>query len=170
MPIADMIFNKFYYEDIKDYFHPNVRRHTKLTSDPNDDLIYLAPFHCCGWKTRRGRKKSILYRNWNLCILGGEFHPGKLNVWKFRPLVQYTRYMSFVDEKVKFLYKSKGDYIYNFQTGKYDHLLVMIIDHLSFIYLQFVKLKNVYLNSHKQLRTTRFFTVPWTKTMMALTV
>ena len=150
MPIADMIFNKFYYEDMKDYFHPNVRRHIELTSDPNDDLIYLAPFHCCSWKTRRGRKKSILYRNGNLCILGGKFHPGKLNVWKFRSLVQYTRYMSFVDEKVKFLYKSKGDYIYNFQTGKYDHLLVMIIDHLSFIYLQFVKLKNVYLNSHKQ--------------------
>ena len=56
--------------------------------------------------------------------------------------------MSFVDEKVKFLYKSKGDYIYNFKTGKYDHLLDTPIRDR---YLQFVKLKNVYLNSHKQL-------------------
>ena len=87
MPIADIIFNKFYYKDMKDYFHPNVHRHIELTWDPNDDLIYLAPFNCCGWKTRRGRKKSILYRNGNLCILGGEFHPGKLNFCKFRPLV-----------------------------------------------------------------------------------
>ena len=147
MPIADMIFNKFYYEDMKDYFHPNVRRHIELTSDPNDDLIYLAPFHCCSWKTRRGRKKSILYRNGNLCILGGKFHPGKLNVWKFRSLVQYTRYMSFVEEKVKFLYKSKGDYIYNFKTGKYYLSDTPIRDR----YLQFVKWKNVYLNSHKRL-------------------
>ena len=64
-----------------------LNRHIELTSDSNDDLIYLAPFHCCGGKTRRGRKKSILYRNGNLCILGGEFHPGKLNFCKFRPLV-----------------------------------------------------------------------------------
>ena len=125
-----------------------LNRHIELTSDSNDDLIYLAPFHCCGGKTRRGRKKSILYRNGNLCILGGEFHPGKLNVWKFRPLVQYTRYMSFVDEKVKFLYKSKGDYIYTFKTGKYDHLSDTPIRDR---YLQFVKSKNVCLNSHKQL-------------------
>ena len=143
-----MIFNKFYYDDMKDYFHPNVRRHIERTSDPIDDLIYLAPFHSCAWRTRSGRKKSILYRNGNLCILVNEFHPGKLNVWKFRPLVQYTRYMSFVDEKLKFLYKSKGDYIYNFKTGKYDHLLDTPIRDR---YLQFVKLKNVHLNLHKQL-------------------
>ena len=143
-----MIFNKFYYDDMKDYFHPNVRRHIERTSDPIDDLIYLAPLHSCAWRTRSDRKKSILYRNGNLCILGGEFHPGKLNVWKFRPLVQYTRYMSFVDEKLKFLYKSKGDYIYNFKTGKYYYLLDTPIRDR---YLQFVKSKNVYLNLHKQL-------------------
>ena len=83
-----MIFDKLYYEYMKDYFHPNVRRHIERVLDANNDFIYLAPFHCCGWKTRRGRKKSILYRNGNVCILGGEFHPGKLNVWKFRPLIQ----------------------------------------------------------------------------------
>ena len=143
-----MIFDKLYYEYMKDYFHPNVRRPIERVSDANNDFIYLAPFHCCGWKTRRSRKKSILYRNGNVCILGGEFHPGKLNVWKFRPLVQYTRHMSFVDEKLKFLFKSKGDYIYNFTTGKYDHLLDTPIRDR---YLQFVESKNAYLNSHKQL-------------------
>ena len=55
--------------------------------------------------------------------------------------------MSFVDEKVKFLYKSKGDYIYNFKTGKYYLSDTPIRDR----YLQFVKWKNVYLNSHKRL-------------------
>ena len=143
-----MIFDKLYYEYMKDYFHPNVRRHIERVSEANNDFIYLAPFHCCGWKTRRSRKKSILYRNGNVCILGGEFHPGKLNVWKFRPLVQYTRHMSFVDEKLKFLFKSKGDYFYNFTTGKYDHLLDTPIRDR---YLQFVESKNAYLNSHKQL-------------------
>ena len=84
-----MIFDKLYYEYMKDYFHPNVRRHIERVVDAiYNDFIYLAPFHCCGWKTRRSRKKSILYRNGNVCILGGEFHPGKLNVWKFRPLIQ----------------------------------------------------------------------------------
>ena len=75
--------------------------------------------------------------------------------------------MPFVDEKVKFLYKSKGDYIYNFKTGKYDHLSDTPIRGR---YLQFFKSKNVYLSSHKQLWTTKFFTVAWTKSMMAKTV
>ena len=98
-----MIFDKLYYEYMKDYFHPNVRRHIEQVVDViNNDFIYLALFHCCRWKTRRSRKKSILYRNGNVCILGGKFHPGKLNVWKFRPLVQYTRDMSFVDENLNF--------------------------------------------------------------------
>ena len=56
--------------------------------------------------------------------------------------------MPFADEKVKFLYKSKGDYIYNFKTGKYDHLSDTPIRGR---YLQFFKSKNVYLSSHKQL-------------------
>ena len=147
--IADMIFTRSYHENMKDYFHPNVRKYIELRgSDYDDDCIYLRPFHSCNHKTRRGRKKSILYRNGNLCLLGGEFHPGIIDVRKFIPLVQYTRYMSFVDEKVKFLYKSKGDYIYNFKTGKYDHLSDKPIRDR---YLQFVKSKNVYLNSHKQL-------------------
>ena len=86
-----MIFNKFYYDDMKDYFHPNVRAYIERTSDPNDDCIYLRPFHSCNLKTRGGRRKAILYRNGNLCIFGGQFHPGKLNVWKFCLLVQYIR-------------------------------------------------------------------------------
>ena len=56
--------------------------------------------------------------------------------------------MSFVDEKLKFLYKSKGDYIYNFKTGKYDHLLDTP---LRDKYLLFVRSKNAYLNLYKQL-------------------
>ena len=147
--IADMIFNRSYYKNMKDYFHSNVRKYIERRgSDYDDDCIYLRPFYSCNHKIRRGRKKSILYRNGNLCLLGGEFHAGIIDVRKFIPLVQYTRYMSFVDENVKFLYKSKGDYIYNFKTGKYDHLSDTPTRDR---YLQFVKSKNVYLNSHKQL-------------------
>ena len=143
-----MIFNKFCYDDMKDYFHPNVSAYIERTSDPNDDCIYLRPFHSCNLKTRGGRRKAILYRNGNLCIFGGQFHPGKLNVWKFCLLVQYTRYMSFVDEKLKFLYKSKEDYIYNFKTRKYDHLLDTPLRDKC---LLFVRSKNAYLNLYKQL-------------------
>ena len=95
----------------------------------------MLPYHACGWKTRRGRKKCILYRNGNICIFTGNFYPGKMNVWKFQLLVQFTRCMPFVDEMVKFLYKCKGNYIYDFNTRKYIHLYA----------------KNVYLNKHRQL-------------------
>ena len=50
---------------------------------------------------------------------------------------------------------SKGDYIYNFTTGKFDHLMDTPIRDR---YLQFVESKNAYLNLHKQLLTTKFFT------------
>ena len=84
--IADMIFNRSYYEDMKDYFHSNVHKYVERRgSDYDDDCIYLRPFHSCNHKTRRGRKKSILYRNGNLCLLGGEFHPGIIDVRKFVP-------------------------------------------------------------------------------------
>lgn len=138
-----MIFSKIYYDDMKDYFHPNVRVHIERISDPNDDLIYLSPYHSCDWKTRGGREKAILYRNGNLCVLGGQYHPGKLRISKFPPHVQYTRYMSFVDDKVKFLYKNRGDYIYNFRTGKYDHLSVTPIKDR---YFRFIKSKKIYLD------------------------
>ena len=56
--------------------------------------------------------------------------------------------MSFVDEKLKFLYKSKRDYIYNFKTGKYDHLLDTP---LRDKYLLIVRSINAYLSLYKQL-------------------
>ena len=70
-------------------------------------LIYLLPYHACGWKLSRGRKKSILYRNGNICTFTGNFHSGKMKVCKFQLLVQFTRYMSFVDEMVKFYISAK---------------------------------------------------------------
>ena len=143
-----MIFSRSYYEDMKAFFHPNVHRYIEKTAHPSDDLIYLLPYHACGWKTRRGRKKSILYRNGSPCIFTGNFHPGKMNVWKFQPLVQFTRYMSFVGEMVKFLYKCKGDYIYNFNTTKYIHLSETPMRDR---YERFLNAKNVYLNKHRQL-------------------
>ena len=36
-----MIFNKFYYNDMKDFFHPIVRRYIEHHPDPDDDCIYL---------------------------------------------------------------------------------------------------------------------------------
>ena len=78
-----------------------------------------------------------------------------ISSWKIKCLevlpsctVHQIRYMSFVDEKLKFLYKSKGDYIYNFKTGKYDHLLDTPRRDK---YLLFVRSKSAYLNLYKQL-------------------
>ena len=119
-----MIFNKFYYDDMKEFIHPNVGKHIVHMSVPKESLIYLPPLphHCCEIKTRGGRRKAILYRNGEICIWGGSFHPGRLNTWKVQRSVQYTRYMSFVEPRLKFLHRSKGNYIYNFETKKYVHL------------------------------------------------
>ena len=71
--------------------------------------VYLPPYHSYSSKTRGGRRKNIMYRNGDICCTGGQFHPGKMMVWKFRPSVVYLKYMSTVDEKLKYLFRSKGD-------------------------------------------------------------
>lgn len=143
-PAAVMIFNKFYYDDMKDFFHPNVRRYIEHHPDPDDECIYLPPYHSCSSKTRGGRRKNIMYRNGDICCTGGQFHPGKMMVWKFRPSVVYLRYMSTVDEKLKYLFRSKGDCIYNFKTKQYVHLRDTPIRDR---YERFVQSKNNYLKN-----------------------
>ena len=138
-----MVFNKFYYDDMKDFFHPIVRRYIEHHPDPDDDCIYLPPYHSCKSKTRGGRK-NIMYRNGDICCTGGQFHPGKTMVWKFRPSVICLRYMSSVDEKLKYLFRSKGDYIYNFKTKQYVHLRDTPIRDR---YERFTQSKNNYLKN-----------------------
>ena len=139
-----MIFNKFYYDDMKDFFHPIVRRYIDHHPDPDDDCIYLPPYHSCNSKTRGGRRKNIMYQNGDIFCTGGQFHPGKMMVWKFRPSVIYLRYMSSVDEKLKYLFRSKGDYIYNFKTKQYVHLRDTLIRDR---YERFTQSKNNYLKN-----------------------
>ena len=38
-----MIFNKFYYDEMKEFIHPNVRKHIVHMSLPKESLIYLPP-------------------------------------------------------------------------------------------------------------------------------
>ena len=38
-----MIFNKFYYDDMKEFIHPNVRKHIAHMSVPEESLIHLRP-------------------------------------------------------------------------------------------------------------------------------
>ena len=38
-----MIFNKFYYDDMKEFIHPNVCKHIAHTSVPEESLIHLPP-------------------------------------------------------------------------------------------------------------------------------
>ena len=129
-----MIFNKFYYDDMKEFIHPNVCKHIAHTSVPEESLIHLGG----------GGRKAILYRNGEICICGGSFHPGRLNTWKVQPSVQNTRYMSFVEPKLKFLHRSKGNYVYNFETKKYVHLRETP---LRYSYERYVQSKNIYFNS-----------------------
>ena len=142
-----MIFNKFYYDDMKEFIHPNVCKHIAPPPVPQESLIPLPPpppHHCRENKTRGGRRKAILYRNGEICICGGSFHPGRLNTWKVQPSVQNTRYMSFVEPKLKFLHRSKGNYVYNFETKKYVHLRETP---LRYSYERYVQSKNIYFNS-----------------------
>ena len=75
---------------------------------------------------------------------GGQFHPGKMMVWKFRPSVVYLRYMSTVDEKLKYLFRNKLDCIYNFKTKQYVHLRDTPIRDR---YERFAQSKNNYLKN-----------------------
>ena len=65
-------------------------------------------------------------------------------VWKFRPSVVYLRYMSSVDEKLKYLFRSKGDYIYNFKTKQHVHLRDTLMRDR---YERFTQSKNNYLKN-----------------------
>lgn len=141
-----MIFNNFYYDDMKRVYSPQCSQTycTHVSSQRKSDIFAPLPHHCCENKTRGGKRKAILYRNGEICICGGSFHPGRLNTWKVQPSVQNTRYMSFVEPKLKFLHRSKGNYVYNFETKKYVHLRETP---LRYSYERYVQSKNIYLNS-----------------------
>ena len=62
-----MIFLKEYYEDMKDYFNPNIHLFIEEYTH-NHDMYFLPPYHGCGLQNRNGTRKLIDYRNGKQCL------------------------------------------------------------------------------------------------------
>ena len=127
-----------YYEVMKDYFHPNVHGFIDRYTD-DEGLVSLPPFHGCELKNRNGSQKLIDYRNGKQCLCP---------VWsddnsKLKgSLFLFTRYMT--QGKDRYLFKNKGNCIFNYLLNKYVHLSDTPI---SEYFSKFLEDKEKYLKS-----------------------
>ena len=114
-------FSREYYETMKDYFHPNVHNFIDRYTD-DEGLILLLPFHGCNLKNRNGSRKLIDYRNDKQCLfLLWSDDKSKLKA----ALFPFKRYMTF--GKDRYLFKNKGNCIFNYALHQYVHLADTLI-------------------------------------------
>ena len=127
-----------YYKAMKDYFHPNVQHFIDRYTD-DEGLVSLPPFHGCKLKNKNGSRKLIDYRNGKQCLCP---------VWsddnsKLKgSLFPFTMYMT--QGKDRYLFKNKGNCIFNYSLNKYLHLSDTAI---SENFSKFLEDKEKYLKS-----------------------
>ena len=137
-----MIFLKEYYEDMKDYFDPNIHLFIEEYTH-NHDMYFLPPYHGCGLQNRNGTRKLIDYRNGKQCLFP-VWSPGiEIPDSLHRP---FTRFISH-NGKDRIFFKNKGDTIFNYSTNQYGHLLdTPARDSFE----RFIQIKDTYLKSDKK--------------------
>ena len=109
-------FSQECYEKMKNYFHQNVHSFIDRYTD-DEGLVLFPPFHGCNLKNRNGCRKLIDYRNGKQCLFSMWYDDkSKLKAAIF----PFTRYMDF--SKDWYLFKNKGNYIFNYTLNRYDHL------------------------------------------------
>ena len=108
-----------YFNQIKDYVHPNL--HEIVKDQMNNKLISLPPFHGCAYRNRHGTQKLIDYSRGHRCLT-----PSWNHFWKKKVKPKYvrnfgkyppTRYLS--NLKHRNLIRNKGNSIYNYKLKKY---------------------------------------------------
>ena len=132
------VFYIEYFDCMKDYFHPNVATFIDHYTDDNG-LVSLPAFHGCGLKNRNGTKKLVNDSNGDQCICG---------VWSDENCkIDYgtypmTRYMT--QGRFRYIYKNKGNCLWNYKTKKYVHMLdTPASNNCNY----FIELKKQHLNS-----------------------
>ena len=116
------VFTVEFYNQVKDYLHPNLHTFTKHYQ--NENLINLPPYHSCGHKNRNGTRKLINYSHGNQCITLSWRHYWKKDVKaKYKSKIGFfyvTRYMT--QTNFRHLLKNKGYLVYNYKLKKYRHM------------------------------------------------
>ena len=105
-----------YYEAMKDYFHPNVQRFIDRYTD-DEGLVSLPPFHGCKLKNKNGSQKLIDYRNDKQCLCPVWSDDNSKLKGSLFPFATYT-----TQGKDRYLFKNKGNCIFNYSLNKYLHL------------------------------------------------
>ena len=109
-----------YYNQIKDYLHPNLREIIK--EHTNNNLISIPPFHDCTYRNRNGTRKLIDNSRGYRCTTPSWRKFWKKNVkWKYlHNKYPATRYLT--NSKYRNLYKNKNNLIYNYKLKTYRHI------------------------------------------------
>ena len=132
------VFNREYFDKMKDYFHPNI---VTFIDHYTDDkwVVELPAFHGCGLKNRNGNKKLVDYRNSNQCLCGVWSDENSKIEYSTFPM---TRYMT--QGRFRYIYKNRGNCLWNYKTKKYVHMLdTPASDNFNY----FLELKKQHLNS-----------------------
>ena len=132
------VFYIEYFDCMKDYFHPNVATFIDHYTDDNG-LVSVPAFHGCGLKNRNGTKKLVNDSNGDQCICGVWSDENRKIDYGTYPM---TRYMT--QGRFRYIYKNKGNCLWNYKTKKYVHMLdTPAKDNFNY----FLELKKQHLNS-----------------------
>ena len=136
-----------YYNAVKDYLHPNI--HKFVNHYRRGNFIDFPHYHGSDKFNRNGTRKFIKYKIGEHCVASTnrpcwkitknkyEHGPtnGKRQYWK--------RYMTWTNQR--FLFKNKGNFVYNYQLKKFEHMseMPMLYEHKYLQRIRKKSLKNV---------------------------
>ena len=101
-----------YFELIKDYVHPNVKKFINHYNDGN--TFQLPPFHWCAHINKNGTRKFINYANGYQCVTPSWQRCWKKLKSKYKTKIGFcywTRYMTQTRDSC--LFKNKSYFVYN---------------------------------------------------------
>ena len=119
-----MLLTNEYYQNVKDYLHPNIRTFVSYYRDGN--IIRFPNYHVCNYKNKNGNRKIIKYELGEQCI-----NPTDKPYWKktkdkykhghLNNKRQYwTRHLTWTRQRC--LFKNKGNSVYNYKLKKFEHM------------------------------------------------
>ena len=137
-----------YYQDIKDYLLTHLSEFINHYKD--GDIIDLPLYHGCNRVNKNGTRKEIRYEQGKQCI-----HPTNKRYWRktktkykscpYVPYFYWTRYNTRTN--VTYLFKNKGNLVYNFKLEKYEHMYETPMSY-NFYYLESIR-KDLFKKAHR---------------------
>ena len=119
-----MLLRNEYYQNAKDYLHPNI--HTFVNHYRDGNIIRFPNYHGCNHKNKNGNRKIIKYELGEQCIkhtnkpywkkAKEKYKRGHLN----NNRQYWTRHLTWTRQRR--LFKNKGNSVYNDQLKKFEHM------------------------------------------------